>query len=183
MQMKRVIPYLVAVPGAVLLLAGAAFLFVTRTESGFRIYLDRLYNGEFPDVGVVMPEELARELGAAAPPIMLDVRSAEEYAVSHLPGAMLTDPATFSDQQLGNLDRGRPVVVYCSVGYRSGRMAQKLASAGFTNVRNLYGGIFLWYNQGREVVRIGGRVQQIHPYDRLWGMFVTREGKTTTVSD
>jgi rhodanese-related sulfurtransferase len=178
--MKNVVSLFVVIPSAVVVLAAAAFLYVTRTESGFRLYLDRIYGNDFPDVDLVEPSQLARELERTGPPILLDTRSAEEFAVSHIRGALLIDPAAFTDDDVAGLDRARPIVVYCSVGYRSGRIARTLKTLGFVNVRNLYGGIFLWYDQGRPVYRGDRVVQQIHPYNTAWGLFVTRDGKTTT---
>ena len=46
-----------------------------------------------------------------------------------------------------------PIVTYCSVGYRSGKMAERLQAAGYTNVRNLEGSIFKWANEHRPLVR------------------------------
>jgi rhodanese-related sulfurtransferase len=178
--MKPIVKFLVVGTSAALVLAGGAFIYVTRTESGFRLYLDRMYRNEFPDVKLIEPDDLLRELGEREPPILIDTRSPEEFSVSHIRGAMLVDPSTFNAEQLSHLDRGRDVVVYCSIGYRSARIAERLDSLGFTNVRNLYGGIFLWYDQGRTVVQNDRDVQKIHPYSTLWGMFVTRTGKTTT---
>jgi rhodanese-related sulfurtransferase len=178
-RMKRRMLYLIAIPAAAVVLAGAAFLYVTRTESGFRVYLDRIYNREFSDVALVEPDSLARELAGSSPPVLIDTRSPNEYAVSHLRGATLVDPSAFTEHDVANVDKGRPIVVYCSIGYRSGRIAQKLAALGYSNVRNLYGGIFLWYNQGRPVYHGDSLVSRIHPYSGLWGLFVTRDGKTT----
>jgi 3-mercaptopyruvate sulfurtransferase SseA len=52
-------------------------------------------------------------------PQLLDVRTPEEFAVSHLTGARLVSPDSKVVDVLATLDRQRPVVVYCSVGYRS----------------------------------------------------------------
>ncbi|MBS1911608.1 MAG: rhodanese-like domain-containing protein [Bacteroidetes bacterium] len=168
--------------GTLLALGGVAAVVITRTDAGYRWYLDRMYAGNFPDVNVVMPEQLASEVNAAERPVLLDVRAPEEYAVSHLQGARLADPGAFNPEMLADVGRDRPIVVYCSVGYRSARMAQRLHSLGYTNVRNLYGGIFLWYNQGRAVVGGAGgaerSVERIHPYSFMWGQFITRDGKT-----
>ncbi len=168
--------------GTLLALGGVAAVVITRTDAGYRWYLDRTYAGNFPDVKVVMPEQLARELNAAAAPVLLDVRAPEEYAVSHLQGARLADPGAFNPGMHSDVGRDRAIVVYCSVGYRSAKMAQRLQGLGYTNVRNLYGGIFLWYNQGRTVVGAAGgverNVERIHPYSFMWGQFITRDGKT-----
>ncbi len=167
----------VALAGAALSLGGAAFYLLARTERGFRTVLERMYRKEFPDVATVEPENLALELQGAEPPVLLDIRMPEEYAVSHLNDARLVNPSTFSSADLFGLRKDTAIVVYCSVGYRSGMIAERLVSMGFRNVRNLYGGIFLWVNQGRPVFSAGRPVNRVHTYSWRWGNFVTRGKK------
>ena len=52
---------------------------------------------------------------------ILDIRSAEEYNVSHLPGARMLDYETFNPDQVVDIPKDAKVLVYCSVGYRSER--------------------------------------------------------------
>ena len=66
-------------------------------------------------------------------------------------------------------DPERTVVVYCSVGYRSSRLAEELRARGFENVFNLEGSLFQWANEGRPLYRGEERVDQAHPYDEEWG--------------
>jgi hypothetical protein len=70
---------------------------------------------------------------------------------------------------LDTLDRDAPVVVYCSVGYRSAKVTAALQERGFTQVANLKGSIFRWANEGRPVVRGSTGVREVHPYDHTWG--------------
>lgn len=74
---------------------------------------------------------------------LLDVRQPSEYREAHLPGATLVPLAELTDR-LGEMDRQRPVVVYCAVGGRSRAAAQLLAGQGFAAVFNLQGGIKAW---------------------------------------
>jgi len=166
--------YLAIGAGALLALGGAAFYFFMRTERGFRTFLYRLYRREFPDVALISPDELAAAMEGDDPPALIDTRAPKEYMISHLRDARLVDPKTFGQVNLIGLRKDEPIVVYCSVGYRSGHMAKLLAEMGYANVRNLYGGIFLWFNQERPVYSAGRRVDRIHLYDRVWGRFVTR---------
>ncbi|MEM0961085.1 MAG: rhodanese-like domain-containing protein [Bacteroidota bacterium] len=135
----------------------------------------------YPDVSTVSTAQLAERLGDATAPLLLDARDAEEYAVSHLPGARRVDPdaspAELADA-LSDVDRQRAVVVYCSVGVRSAGVAQRLGEAGFDDVRNLEGSIFRWANEGREVVRDGEPVREVHPYDSLWGRLLSEDLRT-----
>src|SRR6185295_10757461 len=66
-------------------------------------------------------------------------------------------------------EQGQPMVIYCSVGYRSSALAEKLQKAGFTNVYNLEGSIFNWANEGRPVYRGTNTVAEVHPYSAKWG--------------
>ena len=57
-------------------------------------------------------------------------------------------------------------------------IAQRLQKEGFTNVHNLYGGIFEWVNQGHAVYDLNNKpVNKVHGYSRLWGRFVDRGEK------
>jgi rhodanese-related sulfurtransferase len=127
---------------------------------------------EFPDVEHVSVEELSRSLTTESnrkTPILLDVRTEKEYAVSHLPGAIRVDPDADLPEFVKTLDHEAPVVAYCSVGYRSSRLVEKLQREGFTNAKNLEGSIFEWANKGYPVERDGALVKEVHPYDAEWG--------------
>jgi rhodanese-related sulfurtransferase len=127
---------------------------------------------EFPGVEHVSAEELSRSLTTESnreTPILLDVRTEKEYAVSHLPGAIRVDPDADLPEFVKTLDHGAPVVAYCSVGYRSSRLVEKLEREGFTNAKNLEGSIFEWANKGYPVERDGATVKEVHPYDAEWG--------------
>ncbi len=124
----------------------------------------------YPDVQPLSTDSLAAWLDADRPaPLLLDVRTEDEYAVSHLAGARRLDPETTDFSALGDLPKDAPVVTYCAVGYRSAEMARRLQQAGFTNVQNLEGSLFAWANEGRPVYRDGQAVRQVHPYDAVWG--------------
>jgi rhodanese-related sulfurtransferase len=74
---------------------------------------------------------------------LLDVRQPFEYEEQHLPGAVLIPLPRLADS-LGELDSGKPTVVYCAVGGRSRMAAQLLANLGFREVYQLEGGIEAW---------------------------------------
>ncbi len=133
--------------------------------------VDRMIASQFPDVSSIATDSLAQRLAdsTAQRPLLLDARTPDEYAVSHLPSAKRIDPNTPAMSALDSVARNTPIVVYCSVGYRSARIASRLQSHGFTNVHNLEGSIFRWANEGRTVVRDGSPVHAVHPYDPTWG--------------
>jgi rhodanese-related sulfurtransferase len=129
----------------------------------------------FPSVRHVSIGELATRLEREGkPPLLLDVRAPEEFAVSHLAGARSADTLGKALSVLGDAPKDGEIVVYCSVGYRSSALAEELSRKGYTGVRNLEGSIFAWANSGRPVVRGEARVERVHPYDRKWGRLLDR---------
>ncbi len=142
------------------------------SRGGGAVSLRRWISLRFPGVDWVDTGRLADWLAAPAPPLLLDARSPGEFEVSRLPGARRVDPDA-REYDLGAIPAERPIVVYCSVGYRSAAVARRLERAGHDRVYNLEGGIFAWANQGRPVQREGLRVYEVHPYDRRWGRFLS----------
>lgn len=143
-------------------------------------WLNRSIRRRYPQVPSVNPETLAAELQPESKPVLLDVRSPAEYAVSHLPNAQQIDPATTDFSQL-SFSPDTPIVCYCSVGYRSARLCDRLQAAGYQHVRNLEGSIFEWVNQGYPVYRQGQIVRSVHPYNAQWGLLLERSDvKQTT---
>jgi len=91
----------------------------------------------------IAPAALARRLGAADAPQLLDVRTAEEWALCRIEGATWI-PLAELPRRLGELDPAREIVVYCHVGGRSGRAVRELRGKGFTRATSLAGGIRAW---------------------------------------
>lgn len=140
-----------------------------------------LVRKRFPEVRQLQTAELAVWLGDTnrPQPMLLDVREVEEFAVSHLPNARNVKPkAKVSDVEL-IIATGQPVVVYCSVGYRSSALAQRLARGGITNVFNLEGSIFQWANEGRPLVKDNSDepAKKVHPYNKRWGVLLKSQVK------
>lgn len=110
--------------------------------------------------------------------ILLDTREKLEFDVSHLPGSTLAAYSSFSADELKNLERSTPIVVYCTIGYRSERIGEKLKAAGFTNVHNLYGGIFHYKNEGGIVVTSSNdTTDKVHTYNKQWSRFLEKGEK------
>ena len=136
--------------------------------------LRTLYRNTVPAVPSAV---LARELAAPAPPLLLDVRAPIEYRVSHLRGATFVPFDSIATAQFAGVDRSQPVVVYCSIGVRSERLGERLYALGFRNVRNLYGGLFEWVNEGYPVVDSAGPTTNVHPYSPFWSPWLKRGRK------
>ena len=81
---------------------------------------------------------------------VVDVRSANEWAGGHLPGAVHI-PLGYLRDRTGEIPAGRPIVVQCQSGGRSAIAASLLTRLGFENVSNLSGGITAWAAAGLPV--------------------------------
>lgn len=137
-----------------------------------------LVRERFADVTHISTAELERRLQLAAParPLLLDARTAEEFAASHLNEARPAFTEAMALSALAGSGNAQPVVVYCSVGYRSAELARKLAARGYTNVVNLEGSLFAWANEGRPVYAGGQLASRVHPYDSAWGALLRPGG-------
>ena len=109
--------------------------------------------------------------------LLVDAREKEEYDVSHLKNARWVGYKTFNLNSVQNIDKSKPIIVYCSVGYRSEKITEKLIEAGFTNVQNLYGGIFEWKNKKLDVYNDSGLTNNVHPYNNTWGLWLKNANK------
>jgi rhodanese-related sulfurtransferase len=100
--------------------------------------------------------------------LLIDAREPEEFAVSRIAGAR--NLRTVEDVKAAKIPADARLVLYCSVGYRSSALAEKLMAAGFSNVANLEGSIFAWVNEGRPVVGPDGEATtRVHPFSDRWG--------------
>jgi rhodanese-related sulfurtransferase len=143
-------------------------------EVGSRAYgwmLDGLLDHSVPEVSVNDVQDLRSY-------VWLDAREEEEFNVSHIPNAIHVGYDHFDMDALHGVGKDQQILVYCSVGYRSERIAEKLRDAGYSQASNLYGGIFEWVNQGRTLVDSENNVtERVHAYNRLWGMWLKRGEK------
>lgn len=109
-------------------------------------------------------------------PLFLDARETAEYQVSHLPGALMIGYDTPNFSILNSVDKQRPLVVYCTVGYRSERMANDLRAKGFKTVYNLYGSIYAWSLAGFPLVDAKNQpTEKIHTYNKKWGTYFPKD--------
>lgn len=125
-----------------------------------------------------VPEISAENLAKLDNVLVLDAREYPEYAVSHLPGAVWVGYNDFNPARIPQIDAGKTVVVYCSVGYRSEKIAEKICAIHKENVYNLYGGIFEWANQNRPLTdSMNMPTRTVHAYNRIWGLWLNRSEK------
>ncbi len=130
-------------------------------QKSFKEMADEMAGNETPTVQIEAMDEAS---------IILDCRSREEYAVSHIPNAIWVGEKLDS---LPFMAKSAKVVVYCSVGYRSGKFGEKLQEVGYTDVKNLWGGIFRWINLKLPLVdHLNEPTNRIHPYNDRWGKWL-----------
>lgn len=112
--------------------------------------------------------------------ILLDARMKKEYSVSHLKNSIWVGYEAFELNTVTSKikDKDSEIVVYCSIGVRSEDIGEKLKKAGYTNIKNLYGGIFEWKNQGHPVYNNQGiKTDSVHAFDKQWGKLLTKGKK------
>jgi len=106
--------------------------------------------------------------------IFLDARELEEFKVSHLPNALHVGYKDFDIQKWQHLNKEKSIIVYCTVGYRSEKIAEQLQKNGFKNVKNLYGGIFEWMHQNKPIVNNKKPTDSIHTYNKEWSQWLQK---------
>ena len=95
------------------------------------------------------------------------------YNTSHIPGAIYLGYKGFKPQQLAEIPKNSKLVLYCSVGYRSEKIGEQLKELGYSDVHNLFGGIFEWCNKGLPLIDIEGKnTEKIHTYNKKWSKWV-----------
>lgn len=131
----------------------------------FQNMLDNLLSGSVPYVTV---EELT-ELDQV---VILDARERKEFETSHIQNAKHIGYNKMQKEILENISLDDTIVVYCSVGYRSEKIGEKLENLGYKNVYNLYGSIFEWVNRGFPVYNENGKTENVHAFDKDWGQWL-----------
>ncbi|MGI6173219.1 MAG: rhodanese-like domain-containing protein [Christensenellales bacterium] len=124
--MKRILPLLLIVT---LLLAGCTF---PKPEVKANTYRK------------VSMQEAVEMMEKETGYIILDVRTQEEYAAGHIPGAIVIPNETIGTDEIPELpDKDQLILVYCRSGNRSKQASAKLVELGYTNVVE-FGGINSW---------------------------------------
>ena len=92
----------------------------------------------------ITADEAAQMMQEETDFVLLDVRTQEEYASGHIPGAICIPNETIGSEEIPELpDKDQLILVYCRSGNRSKQASQKLAEQGYTNVVE-FGGINGW---------------------------------------
>lgn len=134
-----------------------------------RAAVRRMYDGYRASAFAGVPDvdaSAARQRIATGEVVLVDCREPAEQAVSMIAGAV---PRADFDAD-SEAYRGRTVVVYCTIGYRSGVYAGELREAGVDAI-NLIGGVLGWSHIGGSFVdESGGETRRVHVYGATWDL-------------
>ena len=102
--------------------------------------------------------------------VLLDIRQPDEQVVSMIPHALTT--REFAERFRRGIPKGKRIVVYCTIGYRSGKYAMELAGQGIT-AENLEGGLLAWSHIGgplevRNPSGLTTPTRRVHIYSSGW---------------
>jgi rhodanese-related sulfurtransferase len=163
--MKNIIPYIIL------------FLFAATTsaQKSLDLLLQVNNNESIPYISV----EKLRNLQLTDSVVILDAREMKEFEVSHIASSKYVGYDCFSSEKItSDIDnKNALIVVYCSLGIRSEDIGEKLKKEGFTNVKNLYGGIFEWKNNDYPIIDSEGKdTENVHVYSIFWGKWL-KNGK------
>jgi rhodanese-related sulfurtransferase len=104
----------------------------------------------------ISPRDAAAATSASAPgdaatrPLIVDVREPNEFAEERIEGSVLIPLSQFADRH-DELPRDQPLLMQCHTGSRSSSATMFLLQRGWTDVRNLDGGIVAWMRDGLPV--------------------------------
>jgi adenylyltransferase/sulfurtransferase len=103
----------------------------------------RPMNTPTANTGVIDPVEVKAKLDRGDRFELIDVREPHEYQIARIPGAKLI-PLGDLPKRLSELDKNAEIVAHCKMGGRSQQAVDLMKQNGFTNVRNMTGGITAW---------------------------------------
>jgi sodium/bile acid cotransporter 7 len=135
------------------------------SDSDKKKIIEKLYNAyreELPLVKDIKPAEVTR-LFNQQKVVFVDVRTSAEMEISMLPEAVTVEEY-FKKK---DIYKELIVVAYCTIGYRSGKFAEKMGAEG-DDVRNLAGGMLAWVFEGGRVYHDNKEIKRIHVYGPNW---------------
>lgn len=106
--------------------------------------------GSPPEAPSIAPSELDARRASGTGPVIIDVRTADEYAMGHITGAVNIPFDEVADR-IGEVDAPHGVALYCMVGPRARKGEAALLGAGYTEVLHLEGGLAAWQEAGLPV--------------------------------
>ena len=146
--------------------------FAQEQNQAFRVMVDTTIQKTVPLISVAELKAKYNDF------VILDSREKKEFQTSHLKNATCVGYNNFKlKKTIQQLDKSKPIVVYCSIGYRSEKIAEKLQQKGF-KVYNLYGGIFDWKNKDNTVLNQQEQpTEKVHTYNEDWSQWLVKGEK------
>ena len=136
----------------------------------------------YPAVDHIDAQTYLQAVSSPEDVVLFDVREPEEFAVSHLQGAIQVDPEITEAEfmaQFGDELKDKQVVFYCSVGRRSSLLADKVSDTlfeqGAEEVYNLKHGIFGWHDEQKPLVNASQSTDYVHPFSWRWKRYLKRK--------
>ncbi len=102
----------------------------------------------------ISPEVLYEQRKSGPAPLVVDVRTPEEFRLGHIPGAV-NIPHTELGSRIGEVQKSQAVVLYCMLGPRARLGEKTLLDAGLEDVLHLDGGLHAWQQAGYRVEKAG----------------------------
>lgn len=147
-----------------------SFSYVSSAQESLSELLKKHNSNSVPYITV---QELAMPKTQA---IILDAREEQEFEVSHIKNALHVGYNEFDiktvEQKL--INKNKLIVVYCSLGIRSEDIAEQLKRSGYSNVYNLYGGIFEWKNHNFKVYNNVEETNKVHGFSKAWSKWLIK---------
>ena len=123
-------------------------------------------NRSFSDVQDITTEEYL-EVSKKEEAVLVDVRTKKEMQISMIPGAItLTE---FEKNKDNYKDKEVNIVIYCTIGYRSGLYTEELLKENL-NAYNLIGGVLGWAHAGQTFISSNGDSLRVHVYGDDWDL-------------
>lgn len=150
------------------------FLLIGFSSFGQSAEYKKMLAGYYTDFPTISCTDASKKVGNSNV-YFLDTREKKEFNVSHIKGAICVGYDNFSMTSVKSIPKNAEIIVYCSIGARSQTIGEKLKKAGYTNVKNLYGGFFQWNNAGFSKVNSSGKTtSRIHGFSKDWGKWLTK---------
>ncbi len=122
----------------------------------------------YPSTVKSIDPDIAQELISTQDVLILDVREGREFNMSHLQNAL-----PFESKSLENISKQQPILLYCTVGYRSALAAEDLQKQGFQNVYNMNGGLIYWKNSNQKVYDLSDQeTDSIHVFNNFYSLWL-----------
>lgn len=119
------------------------------------LFVSNLYSCQSQSTGkAVSPKVFSEQIKATKDPVIIDVRTPEEYAEGYIPNAINLDLyRTDFQTQIARLNKEQTYFVYCMGGSRSADAADIMREEGFKKVVDLDGGITAWEKAKFPIVK------------------------------